>query len=58
MKRAICIKCKKHLDSKVPNDATDIICFRCDNESPNETHQRCFNCNAYADECECDGGIP
>lgn len=30
-------------------DAADMV--------PNETHQRCFHCGVYADECQCDGGI-
>ena len=25
-------------------------------DRPNEIHQRCFHCGAYADECVCDGG--
>jgi hypothetical protein len=31
MKRAICSKCGKPLQGKVPDDATEVICFKCDN---------------------------
>lgn len=43
MKVAICEKCGK-IVGKVPDDATDIICFKC-NEEQNEPLQRKANTN-------------
>lgn len=31
MKRVVCEKCGKALKHLIPADATDVICFKCDN---------------------------
>lgn len=31
VKQAICSKCGDKLDGMVPDDATDVVCFKCDN---------------------------
>lgn len=36
MKPAICHKCGKDLKRTVPDDATDVTCFACDNTSVTE----------------------